>query len=71
MADNFSLKVFMENETTVHIEGNEEGLKYLSEICLEVVGQPPGPNHYHLSDAMNNLDPGKYELIVCYRKDLE
>ena len=36
-----------------HIHGNAEGLKYLSEIALAIIGQPPGPNHYLVGPGFN------------------
>jgi hypothetical protein len=66
------LRVFFDEETKeVNIEGNQAGLEYLAAVCLSIMGQPPGPNHWHLSEAFDTLDEKSLDLIICYREDLE
>jgi len=55
----------------VNIEGNRAGLEYLAAVCRSVIGQSPGPNHWHLSEAFDTLDQQSLDVIVCYRGDLE
>ena len=66
------LRVFLdENTKEVNIEGNQAGLEYLAAVCLNVIGQPPGPNHWHLSEVFDVLDEKSLDIIICYREDLE
>lgn len=69
---NHRLRVFLDEKTKeVNIEGNRAGLEYLAAVCLSVVNQPPGPNHWHLGKSFDTLDQHSLDLIVCYREDLE
>jgi hypothetical protein len=66
------LRIFFDEKTgEVNIEGNRAGLEYLAEVCRSVIGQSPGPNHWHLSEAFDTLDQQSLEVIVCYRGDFE
>ncbi len=64
-----SLRVFLDEKTReVHIEGNKAGLEYLTEVCMAVIGQSPGANHWHLGEVFNTLEPHSLDLIICYRE---
>lgn len=66
------LRVLFEEEAgQVNIEGNRAGLEYLSAVCSSIIGQRPGPNHWHLGEAFETLDSQSVDLIVTYREDLE
>ncbi len=68
----YRLRVFLDEKTgEINIEGNKAGLEYLAEACLAIIGQPPGPNHWHLSEAFDTLDPQSPDLIISHRDDLE
>jgi hypothetical protein len=66
------LRVFFDEKTgEINMEGNRAGLEYLAEVCRSVIGQSPGPNHWHLSEAFDTLDQPSLDVTVCYRGDLE
>lgn len=68
----YCLRVFLDEKTQeVNIEGNKAGLEYLAAVCLSVIGQPPGPNHWHLGEAFGTLEKQSLDLIICYREELE
>ena len=50
----------------IHIEGNKSGLEYLIAACRSILGQPPGPNHWHFSEEFYTLDAGSAALSICY-----
>ena len=63
------LHIFFDEQTReIHIEGNQAGLEYLAQVCRSVIGQAPGPNHWHLSEAFETLDPPSLDVIICYRE---
>ena len=53
----------------VHVEGNQEGLKYLIAVCSAILGQSPGANHWHLGEAFYTLEAGSPDLIISYLPD--
>ena len=66
------LRVSLDEKTReIEIEGNKAGLEYLAAVCLSMLGQPPGPNHWHFGEAFATLDEKSLDLIICYREDLE
>ena len=68
----YRLRVAINEKTgEVEVQGNTSGLEYLAAVCLSVIGQPPGPGQWHLSEAFNTLDSQSPDLIIAYRKDLE
>jgi hypothetical protein len=72
LKDDHRLRVYEDEKTKeIHIEGNKSGLEFLVQICNAVIGQPPGPNHWHLSEIFDNVDPQSRDLIICYRHDFE
>jgi hypothetical protein len=64
------LRAFTEEDGTFHIHGNGEGLRYLSEIALAIIGQPPGPNHYIVGPGFNADDDSLF-FMICYDQKLE
>jgi hypothetical protein len=66
------LRVFLNEKTReINIEGNRAGLEYLAAVCWSVMGQSPGPNHWHLGEAFETLDPQSLDLIICYQEEFE
>lgn len=60
-----------ERSGDMRIEGNKAGLEYLSAVCLSVIGEPVGPNEWHLSPAFTTLEEPSCELYICYKKEFE
>lgn len=54
------------NTQEVHIEGNKAGLEYLVAVLHAVIGQEPGPNHWHLGEAFGTLAPGSPDLLITF-----
>ena len=66
------LRVFIDEQSSqVHIDGNRAGLEYLAAVCLNVIDEPPGPNHWHFSESFGTLDERSLDLDVSYVKELE
>ena len=66
------LRVFIDEKSgEVHVEGNTAGLEYLAAVCVSVIGQPPGPSHWHLSEVFNTLEEASPDLMISYRAELE
>lgn len=66
------LRVFSEEHGgEVIIEGNRAGLEYLAAVCLGVIGQPAGANHWHLGEAFETLTPQSLDLLICYQEESE
>jgi hypothetical protein len=64
---------YKDNE--VVIEGNKEGLEYLSEICnklshLSEESANTPANNFHISRNMNNAEEGSLPLIIILNPDL-
>jgi hypothetical protein len=71
-AEERHLKVYIAEKTgEVNIEGNASGLRHFAEVCLSLIGKPPGPNHCHFSEVFFNSDPGSVDLIVTYSQKME
>ncbi len=57
------------------IEGNKDGLEFLSEICQrlsklsEAEASTPG-NHYHILGEMGNAQRGSVPLVIIYNPEL-
>lgn len=67
MTQNHKLKITIENNEVI-IAGNEEGLKYLADVCLRVIGKETPAGHFHLMDKMNNVQKGSVNTSVIFEK---
>ena len=62
----------MDEQGVFHIHGNAEGLRYLSEIAVAIIGHPPGPNHHVLGPGFSTEpDDDSPLFMVCYDPELE
>ena len=59
---------FDKKENQITIIGNEEGLKYLADVCLRIIGKDTPAGHFHLMDNMNNLDKGSINTSIIFEK---
>jgi hypothetical protein len=62
------IRAFIGENGTFHIHGNGEGLRYLSEIALGIIGQPPGADHYVVGPGFNATHDS-LTFMVCYDPD--
>jgi hypothetical protein len=53
----------------IHIEGNEQGLRYLADCCIRVIGKKDEAGHFHLMSEMNNLEEGSVATVIEYSED--
>ena len=53
----------------VRISGNAEGLKYLADACLAVIGHDSPAGHWHLMDRMHNVEEGSIDAVVEFVPD--
>lgn len=60
--DGFEISVRVEDDGSVVISANEEGLRSLANH-LNMLADDPGCGHFHL-DEYNSLEEGSVELIV-------
>lgn len=51
------------------ISGSADGLKYLADVCLGIIGHTSPAGHFHLSHAMGNLERGSVDTVIEYRAD--
>ncbi|MEW6097267.1 MAG: hypothetical protein AB1567_12225 [bacterium] len=56
------------NEITIMADAN--GLRYLSDICLSIIGEVTPAGHWHLMKSMGNLEEGSIDTIIMYSEDL-
>ena len=57
--------VFIKGGSEIRIVANREGLRYLSEVCEELLNEdydPHKPPHSHIEPAMNTAEVGPYRL---------
>lgn len=53
----------------VRIRGNEEGLRYLADCCISVIGKIDASGHFHLMPEMKNLMGGSIKTVIEYSQD--
>jgi hypothetical protein len=54
------------NKKSILIKADSGGLKYLSDVCLNMIGKNDPSGHFHLSEKMNNLEKGSIDTIIIY-----
>jgi len=52
------------------IKGNKDGLEFLSDCCLRIIGKSDPSGHIHLMPEMNNLIKGSINVIIEYTDNL-
>jgi len=57
---------FVQTEQEISILGNTEGLRYLADVCLRIIGKAPPGNHFHLMPEMENLEKGSIKTVVVF-----
>ncbi len=53
----------------IRIRGSEEGLRYLADCCIRVIGKIDSSGHFHLMPEMNNLMKGSIKTVIEYSQD--
>lgn len=56
--------IYNEEQDKVHIIGNKEGLEFLANCCLRIIGKKSPSGHIHLEWQMNNLLIDSTETIL-------
>jgi hypothetical protein len=54
------------NLERVVIVGNAQGLHYLSDVCLRLIGKEGPAAHFHLMVEMNNLEKGSTNTDIVF-----
>lgn len=53
----------------VEITADEEGLRYLADICLRIIGKSDPAGHFHLMEKMGNLEKGSVNTVIRFDGD--
>ena len=65
--------VFIKGGTEIRIVANREGLRYLSEVCDELLNEdydPRKPPHAHIEPALNTAEPGSVPIEIFLNPDM-
>lgn len=52
----------------ISILADADGLKYLSDICLSIIGKDTPAGHFHLMRRMGNLEKGSIDTEIIFSK---
>jgi hypothetical protein len=52
------------NEITIMADA--DGLRYLSDVCLRIIGKLTPAGHWHLMEKMENLEKGSIDTVIIY-----
>jgi len=64
---NVKIKItYDKTKNEITIMANADGLRYLSDICLRIIGKLTPAGHWHLMEAMGNLEKGSIDTIIMY-----
>ena len=55
----------------IRIVGNKDGLQYLADCCISIIGQAGPGAHWHLLPQMNNLLEGSIATAIEYSETPE
>jgi hypothetical protein len=58
------------NGNKVFILADADGLKYLADVCLRIIGKNDPSGHFYLMEQMGNLETGSAELEIAFSEDL-
>jgi hypothetical protein len=50
----------------IEIVGDENGLKYLSQVCNQIIGKKGPAAHFHLMSKMNNIEKGSIDTDIYF-----
>lgn len=50
----------------VTIMADADGLRYLADICLRIIGKDTPACHFHLMEKMGNLEKGSIDTVIIY-----
>lgn len=56
--------IYNSGQDKIYISGNKEGLEFLADCCLSVIGKSDPAGHIHLEWQMNNLLAPSTETIL-------
>ena len=54
------------DKNEIIIMADADGLKYLADICLKIIGKKTPAGHWHLMESMGNLEKGSINTIIMY-----
>lgn len=64
------LKITVE-DGEIWIRGNKEGLEYLSDCCVRIIGKHDPSGHFHFMPEMGNLAKGSIKTRIEFVNEVE
>lgn len=63
--------VYDKDENAIEIIADDDGLNYLSDICMKIKGHETPAGHFHLMEEMKNLTKGSIRTTITYSPNPE
>ncbi len=57
------------DKNEIWIRGDKQGLQYLADCCMRIIGKKDPSAHFHLMPGMNNLMVGSVKTVIEYMED--
>jgi hypothetical protein len=65
--ENLKITVNYDEKTEeVKITANAEGLRYLADVCTNLIGKEGPAAHWHFMEEMNTLRRGSNKMVITF-----
>jgi len=61
---------YEKDENQITITADADGLRYLADICLRIVGKDTPAGHFHLMEKIGNLEKGSIDTVIKYTEKI-